>query len=137
MIRRGVLVVLLACLVVTGGQGEEKKPSIEGKWKFTKVDSNDTNTEIQAGLLLTFDKDRAWLADAKDKDKFTYKVDLNSKPALLDVKTPDKKDIEGIWDVKGDTLRICIFPPESAKGRPTEFHGRDGQILLTLERVKE
>jgi uncharacterized protein (TIGR03067 family) len=135
MMRRGAVGVLLACLVLGVAGAEEKKGPIEGRWKFTKVESNDTDTQIQAGLILTFDKDNAWLAD--NKDKFTYKVDTTAKPALLDVKTPDKKDIEGIWELKGDTLRICIFPPDTAKGRPTEFHGRDGQILLTLERVKE
>jgi uncharacterized protein (TIGR03067 family) len=128
---------LLACLVLGVSLAEDKKGPLEGKWKFQKVESNDTDINIPVGVILTFDKDKAWVAEAKDKDKFTYKVDTTAKPALLDAKSPDKQEIEGIWEVKGDTLRICIFPPDSAKGRPTEFHGRNGQILLTLERVKE
>ena len=135
MIRHAVMACLVAGLVLTMGRAEDKKGPIEGKWKFTKVESNSTDTELQNGFLLTFDRDKSWLND--QKERFSYKVDVTAKPALLDVKTPDGKEIEGIWEFKGEVLRICIFPPDSAKGRPTEFHGREGQILLTLDRVKE
>jgi len=128
----GVLVAVTA-LGVSGA--DDKKGAIEGKWKFTAVVSNSNDTMIENGFLLTFDKDAAWLND--QKERFKYKVDTNAKPALLDVTTPDGKEMEGIWDVKGDVLRICVCSPEGVKFRPTEFHGRDNQILLTLQRVKD
>lgn len=133
--RCAILGVLVAVTALSVRAADDKKGPIEGKWKFTAVASNNTDTMLENGFLLTFDKDVAWLND--QKERFKYKVDTNAKPPLLDVTTPDGKEMEGIWDVKGDVLRICVCSPEGVKFRPTEFHGRDNQILLTLQRVKE
>jgi uncharacterized protein (TIGR03067 family) len=82
--------------------------------------------------------------DRKGKqEEVDYTVDLTKKPATLDIKAgqpggqgggPDKV-VQGIIEVKGDTMRMCF----SRDGdRPTEFKGDRGKgiMLITLKRVK-
>lgn len=135
MIRTGLLGVLLLTLTLGQTVAEEKKNPLVGKWQVRTIISNDTESKLE--LVLNFSADRAWLNEAKEKDQFKYTIDRNSNPFLMDLKTPDDKEIEGIWEIKGDELRLCICNPDNVKFRPTEFHGRENQILLILDRIKE
>jgi uncharacterized protein (TIGR03067 family) len=69
----------------------------------------------------------------------TLKIDATKKPATMDVAF--KKDLPtlyGIYEVKGDTLRIC-FTDEKGKERPKEFDAKKGSpyTLWVFKRAKE
>ncbi len=130
--RLGVLVVLVA---VGTCPADEKKDPLQGKWTVKAITVGGTETMPDNAIPFTFGRGQITLGGSTDT--FKYRLDTNASPALLDVTTPDGKEIEGIWEIKGDVLRICICTTEGVKFRPTEFHGRDNQTLLTLERVKE
>ena len=69
-----------------------------------------------------------------EKKEATVKIDPAAKPAQTDVIT-DKEKILGIYEVSGDTLRLCISP--KGKKRPAEFKAGEGVFLVTLKREKK
>jgi len=67
------------------------------------------------------------------------KLDSTTKPKQMDyIQTEDNKDkiSKGIFDVKGDDLKICLDVED--KGRPKAFESKEGSghRLLVLKRVK-
>jgi len=84
---------------------------------------------------LVFDGDKLTVVfDEKEKKQATIKIDPAAKPAQIDI-IRDKEKSLGIYEVSGDTLRIC-FSPRGEK-RPAEFKAGEGVILVTLKRQKK
>ncbi len=81
-------------------------------------------------------------------DQRTYSLNLNptEKPKHLDLLgqlTPGKQQmmmVHGIYELNGDTLRICVpvGDPTKLTNRPTEFASPKGSnwALITLKRAK-
>ena len=71
--------------------------------------------------------------------KETVKVDATTTPKTIDVApdgSPDKVRL-GIYEIKGDELRICFAEP--GKDRPTDLASKEGSgwMLATYKRVKK
>jgi uncharacterized protein (TIGR03067 family) len=56
-------------------------------------------------------------------------MDLHPKAAKGQV-------VVGIYELDGDTLRVCLPEPGTGKERPTEFSGKQGRSLTIYERRK-
>ena len=70
------------------------------------------------------------------KSVSTYKLDPSTNPKSIDL-TENGRTKQAIYDLVGDTLRICIA--ESGEQRPTAFDSQPNSandIVLILKRVK-
>jgi uncharacterized protein (TIGR03067 family) len=71
------------------------------------------------------------------------KLDATKQPPTMDVDfQQDEVSLRGIYEVKGDTLRICLSlgkAKEQPKGRPKEFDAKKGSpyAVWVLKRVKK
>jgi RNA polymerase sigma factor (sigma-70 family) len=65
----------------------------------------------------------------------TFKLAPTTKPKAIDITITNKEDALGIYDVEGDTLKICMVEA-TGNERPNEFAGKDKQILIVLKRAK-
>ncbi len=71
-----------------------------------------------------------------------YKLNLATKPKQIDITVVppkvagnvDRAVLLGIYELKGDSLRICIG--YTGKDRPKDFKGGEGRNLFTLKRLK-
>lgn len=78
--------------------------------------------------------------DAVQTVKGSFKLDPSKKPATLDVTTKDKNGddvtIQGIYELTGDTHKICMAPKDQA--RPTEFTSTEGsgRTMIVWKRAK-
>jgi uncharacterized protein (TIGR03067 family) len=146
------LLALLVCLVGTGlilsapapepgpkGAIKKEWKRLNGTWEMVRVvvDGKEQQEEVTVTL-----KDAKYTAQVGDEvvDEGTFKLDPTTTPKSLDITPtsgPEKgKTSLGLYEVKGDNLRIC-FAPEG-KSRPKAFESKEGSgdILVTYKRVK-
>lgn len=78
----------------------------------------------------------------KDPRKFRFKLNPKEKPKTIDMTSLNGK-YKGsvnpaIYQLDGDTLKICSPNGPDTKQRPTELKSEKGSsiVLLTLKRVK-
>jgi RNA polymerase sigma factor (sigma-70 family) len=76
-----------------------------------------------------------------DKDTLLYQLDPDAKPKAIDLERADRpgdpdKSAPGVYELQGDTLKLCV-PKDTRKGqRPEEVASRPGSetVLFVLKR---
>ena len=66
----------------------------------------------------------------------TFTLDPSRKPKGIDVTPEDGKPILGIYQIDGDTHKVCLAEP--GRERPTEFttQPESGRSLYVMRRAK-
>ena len=135
---------LAAALLVGAGDVTDTKKEIakfDGTWTVSEITYNGKD-HSKLKFNFVFKGDEA-VVEGNDQVKVEYarlkiKLDPTTTPKILDltVGAGVQKDasMEGIYEFKGDELRICI--KVFGKDRPTEFASPDGSsvALLVLKR---
>jgi uncharacterized protein (TIGR03067 family) len=92
-----------------------------------------------ANKKLTFDGSKLTLHDADHQEEAEVILDAGKKPPTItiDPKNGKEKPAEGIYQLEGDSLKMCFNPP--GQGRPKEFASPEGSqtALVVLKRVKK
>ncbi len=141
---QGLVVAACFCsvTVVVAQEGDVAKElkKLAGTWTIVSAEKSgekppagelDGVRVIIAGNKIAFKKD-----DKLDGEEGTFKLDLATKPKQIDLMGKDKL-LQGIYELSGDTLKICASAPGEA--RPTKFASPEGSktFLLILKRAKE
>jgi len=136
----------VACtMVLSGGDaGKKDTAALQGTWKVTASTSKGEKVPAKdLDLLLSIKGDSITVREGgKTVMNFTYSVDPTKKVKEIDLTLgvgPQKGRIDrGIYEIDGDTLRICIQSNKDAP-RPTEFVSRtDSEVwLVILQRTKD
>jgi uncharacterized protein (TIGR03067 family) len=128
--------IVMALLPITRG-GDDAKDSLQGVWvaQSMEVDGKAVPVDVVKRLRFTFKGDKLFLKgnfDDDREDECPYKIDPKQSPKHLDFSPPkEKKPILGIYDVKGDELKVCLRHADSSAGRPTEFTTKaDSKLML-------
>ncbi len=143
----GVCVLLLlspvAALAQEKAQPKGDAKAIQGTWKIVSCEEKGQPEQRMVGMVLTL---RGGKLIAKHGDKTldaTYKLTTTKTPHWLDITFQagdgNEVTIQAIYELKGDTLRICHGTPGAAD-RPTRLVSEDtpaNQILATLKRQKD
>lgn len=140
MLRSCICCALLIALSLPGWADDTPSKALEplqGSWLVKNVQRGGQPQQNLAQAVLTFTQDKVRL---NDNELGNVVVDASSQPQLIDFLvggTDAPQTVEGIFQVEGDQLQICVRV-EDIKNRPTAFEtGEDGNlILLTLERKK-
>jgi len=128
------------------GSAQDAKKEVEkfqGTWNVTQLTYNGKVIEGEkANFKLVFKKDRFTVegndAVRKEYATISFKLETGTTPKLFDMSvvggTQKGADIEGIYEFKGEELRICakVF----GKERPAKFESPEGSsvVLLVLKR---
>jgi uncharacterized protein (TIGR03067 family) len=144
-----MVVLLLAAGVLTAADAkQEAKQEIEklqGTWLLVSGERDGkkfTEDEVKGAKLIV--KGNTWSIPGSDVgtgQEGTFTVDPTKKPKQTDSTTgggPDKgKTWKGIYELKGDTQKVCLAPP--GKDRPKEFSSEpgSGHLLQVWKREKE
>ncbi len=140
-----VLAVAATALLAVAQNKEKAKDedAIQGTWKIEKFDNGGgqggpSKDDLET-MRLIFKKDgKMEMAGGPGGEKMEgeYKLDPAAKVKAIDL-VREGRTSPGIYELDGDTLRICIAEGKDAK-RPTEMKPNEkGMPVVTLKRVKE
>jgi uncharacterized protein (TIGR03067 family) len=116
--------------------------SLQGTWLPANAELGGAKSpdEVRKTIKLVVKDDRYTVTVGKGVDRGTVKLNPSAKPKEMDITGTDGpnkgKTILAIYEVDGDTLRICY--DLSGKNRPREFKTREGTqlFLVTYKREK-
>jgi uncharacterized protein (TIGR03067 family) len=136
------LTLALAAEARPGADVKKEADKLQGTWTAEKglLDGTDVIEKV-GNLQVIFSGDQIIFRGTekgKPKEKkATFAIDPAQKPRAIDLTPPELKPNEaparGIYELDGDTLRLCIAGAN--RPRPTEFSDK-GQVLFTLKRKK-
>jgi uncharacterized protein (TIGR03067 family) len=134
----------LAVSFSLAARGAEAKDgdTLQGTWlpATAELGGKPFPDEVRKTIKLVVKDDKYTVTVGEQADKGTVKLKPSAKPKEMDITGTDgpnkDKTILAIYDLDGDTLRVCY--DLSGKGRPTEFKTKEGtqQFLVTYKREK-
>ena len=145
MMWRLATVAVLACgagmAAPVPKKDEKPKPdaeAIQGTWRLEKFEGEDKPPADSGDILLIFKEGKMSVSVAgRANQKGEYKLDATAKPKAIDLTKPGENDARGIYELDGDTLKICLVDDGKAV-RPTEFKAAGKRIMLfVLKRVPD
>lgn len=153
MFRKLVLCSLFALITLpaTAGDDDAAKKDLakmEGVWQLASAeeDGKPSSDFLVENLRMEFKGDRLIPSGVKpvtDKvGKMIVKLDASAKPKCIDLKVESGElkgmMFEGIYEWKGDELRLCLFMGEGLS-RPSEFTAKPGsnRVLFQFKREKK
>ncbi len=145
MMKAAMLTLTAGAMLLAGGASDEaaqkkEKARLVGKWTITKLTTPKGDQDGPVGATLTFGKEGTleYRKECETK-KATFKLNPSAKPKEIDLVPEDdtNKTWRGIYEVKKDTLKICLDPSGDSQ-RPTKFEAPEGgsNVLIILEKAK-
>jgi uncharacterized protein (TIGR03067 family) len=131
----------LAMTALAGPMPDDAK-GIQGTWVPVKAEIGGTpmKEDFLTNTVMKLEAPKYEVTVAGSPDKGSYTLDAESKPKTIDITGEEGpnagRKIAGIYELKGDTLRICYGLGGSA--RPAEFKSPAGTkyFLVTYKRKK-
>jgi uncharacterized protein (TIGR03067 family) len=120
-------------------RADDKEDFTKGTWKVTSIESEgralppDTVKEVDMKFTFAPNGNLVETASAGVKKEGNYSIDFSKKPKEINLSLAGK-EAKGIYELTGDTLKICIGETD----RPTEFATKKDvkSALFTLQREK-
>jgi uncharacterized protein (TIGR03067 family) len=140
-------VVFLPLLAILIGADTPKRDDVSsddqeailGTWRIEKASLGgmELPADQREKTLFEFKKDQVILHRGGTKEPAEYSLNPSKKPAEIRIKPKNEPAGEGIYELNGDTLKICIV--RDGRKRPTTFESKDGNeaILMILKREKK
>jgi uncharacterized protein (TIGR03067 family) len=138
--RKQAAVIVLALLapVLAAEEKKSDEDKIQGTWKALSGEHGGKKAPEEAlkGFRMTFAAGGKLTVLAHgNTEEGTFKLDATKKPKQIDLTTEDKS-LKGIYELDGDTLKLCV---DEEGSRPTEFKSPEGTkvYLVVLQREKK
>lgn len=135
-------VLLAGCLLhsMTFAVADEKSDNalkeFQGRWKAAKVvvDGQQASGQIAMKLVFTCQGNQ-WIPDDNPRDIATVQLDPEKKPAWIDVTDGARQTTLGLYELSGDTLKLCFGVPGSERPRELASRRGGGHFYLEMKRV--
>jgi uncharacterized protein (TIGR03067 family) len=129
----------------TSGAADDARAALQGVWvaRLMEVDGKTAPAEATRRMRFTFKGDRLLIRgnfDDNREDACPYTIDPKKSPKHLDFTPPSEKEpVLGIYDLKGDELKVCLRHAGGTGGRPTAFATRAGSnlVLIVFQKQKK
>lgn len=124
--------------VTVNGISRSDQVAIQGEWRviFAEDSGRPGPPEALRDIRMVITQDTLSMEVGGQKNVSTYRLVPSTSPKSIDLTTGGRTK-PGIYDLQGDTLRICIS--EDRDERPTAFDSQPDSVndlVLTLKRVK-
>jgi uncharacterized protein (TIGR03067 family) len=140
MLRIVCLVIVAALPLKVSADDAAKKDldAIQGVWKVESVEVDGKQVPGLGGATILSIKGKKLLYAGEEVAELA--IDPKVKPPSIDLTfAKPKRELEGIYSISGDTLKLCINrQADGVKDRPTKFETTDlpELRLLVLKRLK-
>jgi uncharacterized protein (TIGR03067 family) len=133
----GLALGLFLSLYQHGGAGD-KKTDLQGTWTIVSSEFEGAPQKRAIGGKLIFDGGKFTFKDKLKDSPGRFVLDTSTKPKQFDFLLDDNKNVFGIFDLDGDTLKLCFVKGGEKGSRPTEFVSKKDTniVLLVLKREK-
>jgi uncharacterized protein (TIGR03067 family) len=133
------LVITFGFLGIANAQDDAKKEldKFQGKWKAEKLifGGQEAPAEAAAKFAITCKGDEFIPVDSPT-DVATIKVDPSAKPKTIDLTEKNKKVSLGIYELDGDTMKLCFAEPGTERPKAFESAKDSKVIYVVLKREK-
>jgi uncharacterized protein (TIGR03067 family) len=135
----GVIPAVLL-LAAAGCEQESSKPGLDGTWAGVSLMTHHgyRDDAFARTIRWTITGETSAISDQimQEGVRGTIKVDDKSSPKMFDVqgKSGGTFSWSGIYELEGDTLKVCYVLSNVAHVRPKEFRAKPAYVL-TLKRV--
>jgi uncharacterized protein (TIGR03067 family) len=112
----------------------------QGTWQLVSAETDGKKTPDDVvkkiRVVIKGSKHTVYFGDDTVAKEIPFTLDPTKKPRTVTDMLPDGKEIRGIYELDGDTLKSCVAP--AGKERPTEFDAKagTGNTLRVFQRVK-
>lgn len=144
--RRSLILVLglffAGTLAHGGDANKDDLKLLQGEWKFVERVIDGKKGELEGTWKIVGNE---IIYGPDSKVKAVFKIDATKKPKTFDFdhvsKDPkqEQKGILGIYEVDGDTFRLCVVIPGKEVESPKAFESKEGSghTYTLLKRVKD
>jgi uncharacterized protein (TIGR03067 family) len=109
--------------------------ALQGTWKMQsmRVFGNDAPADVVSRFWLVITGTKVVIDSGDRKEDYNCTLDATKKPRAIDLFTPDGKPaFLGIYDLDGDTLKLCAISAKS-ENRPRDFDSpKDMPVTLRV-----
>jgi len=139
LLATGAVVVLLLAVVsfkgdvLRGWLHQSDLERIQGRWKDVSFKVNGMTSPINHGDYYVFKGEILRMIMGADREVVkSYYLDEDHQPGWFDMTSSKSRRLIGIYELDGDTLRICT----NTQKRPTAFESKPGSenYLWVLQR---
>jgi uncharacterized protein (TIGR03067 family) len=142
LLKFAAAILALGAFAFTPAAWADDLKAMEGKWKVESAEAGGKKVEAEAlkDLVVTITGERYELTTKDGPDAGSLKLDEAQKPKTMDATDTEGLDagkvIKAIYELTGDTLRVCYAL--AGDERPREFATSEGApwLLLVYQRVK-
>ena len=145
---RIILIAAVVCSAQVLAQ-DKKDPAhadldkLQGDWTIQSIERDPKEKPGEGSGIKVHIKDNLVTAFLPGQNQpagaLTIKLDPNQTPPAIDLRVGGSKEdaAHGIYEIRGDTLRVCLTPIDKGE-RPKEFSSKpgSGHSLFTLKRPK-
>jgi clostripain len=138
------LLMVLAAAVTAAAEGDDEAKKdldrLQGEWRLVSAtrDGKPMAEDMAKAFRTAIKGDRFTVSrDGKAAEAGALKLDPSQEPRAIDLTLDEgKRTALGIYELSGDTYKLCYAPP--GKGRPREFAAGEGtgRTLSVWRRAK-
>jgi uncharacterized protein (TIGR03067 family) len=136
-------IALAGCILLAGADDKQKTKKetdpLTGTWKVESLVFDGQERDQAKGAFYIYQDGKVTQKSPRGERKSTYKIDTSKKPATIDMTAQggqrDGMTSKGIFEVKGDELKICIaFMPDAERPKTFAADAGSGNALVVLKK---
>ena len=139
VVLRGVLLMAAGLVSISAAIGADDASDLEklaGTWNFVKPAGKPPDGKLAAGGVV-FKGDTIAFVSTSGKAEGKFKIDSTQDPKTMDIDMGGSSLTLAIYQLEGDTLKLCHYlGPKAAKERPKAI-AADKQTVVGVLKRKE